>query len=39
VLIWIAKLDQEIEGVELFQSRIGLNSFGDKVVRHFEGWI
>ncbi len=39
MLIQIKKPDQEIEGVELFQSRIGSNSFGAKVVHHFEGWI
>ncbi len=39
VLIRITKPDQEIEGVEPFQSRIGSNSFGTKVVCHFVGWI
>jgi hypothetical protein len=39
MLIQIEKLDQEIEGVEPFQSRISSNSFGAKVARCFEGWI
>jgi hypothetical protein len=39
MLIQIEKLGQEIEGVELFQSRIGSNSFGTKVAHCFEGWI
>jgi hypothetical protein len=38
-LIWIEELDQEIEGVEQFQSKSGWNSFGAKVAHHFEGWI
>jgi hypothetical protein len=29
--------DPEIEGVELFQSKSGSDSFGAKVVHHFEG--
>jgi hypothetical protein len=34
-LIQIEKPDREIEGVELFQSRIGSNSFGAKVAHCF----
>jgi hypothetical protein len=32
-LIRIKKPDQEIEGVEPFKSKIGLNTFGAKVAR------
>ncbi len=39
MLIRIEKPDQELEGVEPFQSRIGSNSFGAKVACCFEGWI
>jgi len=38
-LIRIEDLDQEIEGEELFQSRIGLGNFGTKRRGTFERWI
>jgi hypothetical protein len=39
VLIRIEKPNQEIEGVEPFQSKSGSNSLGAKVARYFDGWI
>jgi hypothetical protein len=36
-LIWIEDLDQEIEGEEPFQSRIGLSNFGAKRCSTFAG--
>ncbi len=38
-LIRIEDLDQEIEGEEPFQSRIGSSSFGAKRRGTFAGWI
>ncbi len=38
-LIWIEDLDQEREGEELFQSRIGSGNFGAKRCGTFVGWI
>jgi hypothetical protein len=38
-LIQIEDLDQEIEGEELFQSRIGSGNFGAKRCGTFAGWI
>jgi hypothetical protein len=38
-LIQIEDLDQEIEGEEPFQSRIGLSNFGAKRRGSFAGWI
>jgi len=38
-LIRIEDLDQEIEGEELFQSRIGSSNFGAKRCGTFAGWI
>jgi hypothetical protein len=38
-LIQIEDLDQEIEGEEPFQSRIGSSNFGAKRCGTFAGWI
>jgi hypothetical protein len=38
-LIRIEDLDQEIEGEEPFQSRIGSSNFGTKRRGTFAGWI
>ncbi len=38
-LIQIEDLDHEIEGEELFQSRIGSGNFGAKRRSTFAGWI
>jgi len=38
-LIRIGDQDQEIEGEEPFQSRIGLSNFGTKGMVLFAGWI